>query len=419
MTQSARIGVVVAVAVAGAVLAFVAWFARPTPPSAPSETLVATAVSNVTIAAHAANAARNVVESAPVTPPTPIARRVVSEPPPGSSQPPRDADTLVVRVVDFDGQPIAGVPVSIRLSAIDLRRRRVEALATTAGVHAECVVPQFARHVASIGVPPAERSNVVELLAHGPGWESPGVFVDATQLPAAPIVLRAPPHGSVRVRLRDPSRVPAQQIVQATLEVHPLSTDPEQRARQSRRERLSVETHECVLAPVGLGRSVRVSVTAWGPTFPRATDVRSGCDVVDVIGPVRPGEIVDVVLDVAPSGARVVGRLIADGTWDSHRDVRVTVFVDGKTSMTMFRLGDWDGRFEFALPRSITGARIQIHARSEIEGVVHEAVSTREVTVELDATIDFGELTLVRGGVGVVAVRTANPMRTDFLRPPR
>jgi hypothetical protein len=416
MTQTARIGVVVGVAVAGAVLAFVAWFARPSAPSAPSETPVAIAVSS---AANAANAARNVDESAPVTPPTPVARRVVSGPPPGSSQPPRDGDTLVVRVVDFDGQPLAGVPVSIRLSAIDLRRRRVEALATTAGVHGECVVPQFAQHVASIGVPPAERSNVVELLAHGPGWESPGVFVDATQLPAAPIVLRAPPHGSVRVRLRDPSRVPDQQVVHATLETHPLTADREQRARQSRRERLSAETHECVIAPVGLGRSVRVSVAAWGPTFPRATDVRSACDVVDVVGPVRPGEIVDVVLDVAPSGARVVGRLIADGTLLSHRDVRVMVFVESRISMVMFHLGARDGRFEFALPRTAAGSRIQIHARSEIEGVVHEAVRTREVTVAPDATIDFGELMLVRGGVGSFSFRTADPIRTDFLRPLR
>lgn len=198
-----------------------------------------------------------------------------------------ESPDLLIRVRDDAGRPVAGIMVALRVGSGDyfsfdlLRARTGED-----GIGRIGKAAAFARLFS-----PMEGASHSAALATVLAT-AVAVPVDVANLPTEPIELVLPPHGSVRVLLRNPDGTPAQApllVALAKARVNPEDDDDWLAPGMPGFDALSgrTESGSILFERVGIGLSLQAS--AVFPGAPQASVARRP-------GPQRAGETVEIVL---------------------------------------------------------------------------------------------------------------------------
>jgi hypothetical protein len=215
--------------------------------------------------------------------------------------------TLVARVIDDAGAPVAGVPIGVASRNADgmpvgrhgfAVHARSDADGLAAIPHVQLLANEFAaaRSVAAFDKPPF--THFVRAVLPGLDAAGPAIDLDA---PPPQVELRLPPHGSVRVR--------------ATLDGAPLPGFRTARLREddaapdaTPRRQYWETAHRP--AAVGADGSARMLHVPLGRSWHVSTPDVGGCAAV-IAGPAIPGQQIEVTLSPARDRCVVRGRLFA------------------------------------------------------------------------------------------------------------
>lgn len=239
--------------------------------------------------------------------------------------PPRDgyrlelvADrSVAVQVVDGNGRPCIGVPVTMLLMGGDESQRNVgdlQPLATTAAPDGIARID----HIQCLGEVLSGAPLVPERV--GPRLCLPGSSIDGPdfaydRLPLEPVVLRMPPVGSLRVRAELAGRpAPGFQHVWLSCE------DPEETLDATMMQSVS-------MVSVGADGTARFPFVLLGRRWNVYTEAGGGMWRT-VAGPITPGQELEVVLTAEEHAAMLSGRLV-DSSREPLRDQAFSFAADG------------------------------------------------------------------------------------------
>jgi len=336
-----------------------------------------------------------------------------------------ESEDLQIRVRDEAGLPVAGMLVALRVGAgdyfsFDLLRARTGADGIGRIAHAAAFARLFS---------PMEGASYGAALATVLA-EPVSVPLDLARLPATPVDLVLPPHGSVRVLLRNPDGTPATAsllVALAKARVNPEDDDDWLAPGMPGFDALSgrTETGAITFDHVGLGMSLQASAVFAGA--PQASIARR-------TGPQRAGETVEIVLteqrdypillvqaqdrDGRPlAGQRLKARfLMQDDQVDWRNDQDLRTDAAGRARIALLPVAPEEQALAIAWERPAEDGLPELHARTALDRALRAGENDLGVVRFVEAPVLAGGRVLDAEGAPIVNARVVPMHRrsSDF-----